>query len=392
MGNHAILSPSGASKWMNCPPSARIEEQLPENTSIYAEEGTLAHSINEITVQLELKKITKAQYKKKLAELQKVKSSEGEELYSPEMLDCAEEYLTVVMQKLTEARTIDPAAVIYTERKFDLSKYIPEGFGHVDCPIVADKVLFVIDYKHGKGVPVASGDNKQMKIYGLGAYLEFCDIFDIQELDLTIVQPRIDNTSSFRISVEELLQWAETELKQKAELAWEGKGEFNPGAHCQFCKARPTCRALANQQLELAQHEFADPTFLNDEEISDILSRKKLFEGWLTAVGDHALYEALHNHKVWPGYKLVEGISRRKYSDENAILDVLTQAGYEKDAVGKFKLLTITEMEKELSKKKFAELVGPLVVKPAGKPVLAPEDDKRPAFNSVAQAQADFAD
>lgn len=383
---HAILSPSGASKWMNCTPSARLEDSMPESSSIYADEGTLAHSINEITVQLELKMITKAAYKKKL------KAFQEHELYSDEMLECADEYLSIVMQKLTEARSKDPAAVIYLERKFDLSKYIPEGYGHVDCPIVADHILYVIDYKHGKGVPVASDKNKQMLIYGLGAYLEFSDIFDITELDLTICQPRIDNTSSFRITVKELLEWAEAELKPKAELAFEGQGEFVPGAHCQFCKVRATCRAHANMQLELAKHEFAEPVLLTDEEISDILSRKKLFEGWLTSVGDHALSEAVHNGKQWPGYKLVEGRSNRKYADEDAVLQVLTKNGYDKYDVGEFKLFGITAMEKELTKKKFAELLSPLVIKPAGKPVLAPADDKRPEYNTVAQAQADFSD
>jgi hypothetical protein len=384
MSDHAILSPSGASKWMNCTPSARLEDTQPESSSIYADEGTLAHSINEITAQLELKLITKAQYKKKLKEFQ------AHELYDNEMLECAEDYLSVVMQKLTEARTIDPAAVIYLEKKFDLSKYIPEGYGHVDCPIVADKVLFVIDYKHGKGVPVSSDYNKQMLIYGLGAYLEFCDVFDIEELDLTIVQPRINNTSSFRISVKELLAWADTVLKPTADKAFSGVGEFMPGTHCQFCKVRATCRAHAAMQMELAKHDFAEPVLLNDAEISDILSRKKLFEGWLTAVGDHALYEAVHNGKQWPGYKLVEGRSNRKYSDEDAVLNVLTSNGYQKYDVGKFKLFGITEMEKELTKKIFADLLSPLVIKPAGKPVLAPEDDKREVYNSVQQAQKDF--
>ena len=304
--SHAILAPSGASKWMACPPSARLEEMLPESNSIYSEEGTLAHEINDLTVNLSLGVVTKAKYKKELAKLKLKKSTEGEDLYSEEMLDCAAEYESIVMQQLTEARVMSKDAIIYVERKFDLSEYIPESKGHLDVSIIADKWLFIIDYKHGKGVPVSSVQNKQMLIYALGALLEFRDIYDIENIRMTIVQPRIDNNNSWEISVADLMQWVEMELKPAAALAWEGKGEFNPGNHCQFCKAKPTCKANFEKQMQLASMAFEDveaemdgitvnPALITDTDIAFILEREKVFTDWLGSVKTYALNEAVNN-------------------------------------------------------------------------------------------------
>lgn len=401
--SHAILAPSGASKWMACPPSAQLEATLPEVNTVYSEEGTLAHEVNDLTLHLALNNITKAKYKKDLGKLKLKKSSEGEDLYSDEMLDCAAEYEAIVMQQLTEARQISKDAIIYVERKFDLSQYIPESKGHLDVSIIADKWLFIIDYKHGKGVPVSSENNKQMLIYALGAYLEFQDLYDIENIRMTIVQPRIDNTSSWEISVADLMTWVEDELKPAADLAWKGEGEFNPGLHCQFCKAKPTCKANFDKQMEVAAVAFesvadelegdtVNPALITDQDIAFILDRQKVFEDWLGAVKAHALNEAVNNGKVWPGYKLVEGRSNRKYADPDAVLATLEGAGYKKYDVGEYKIYGITAMEKEISKKKFAELLSPLVVKPAGKPVLVPLDDKREPLNTAAAAAEAFKD
>lgn len=401
--SHAILAPSGASIWMACPPSARLQDSLPEVNTIYSEEGTLAHEINDLTLHLALGNITKVKYKKDLAKLKLKKSSEGEDLYSEEMLDCAAEYESIVLQQLTEARQISKDAIIYIERKFDLSQYIPESKGHLDASIIADKWLFITDYKHGKGVPVSSVQNKQMLIYALGAYLEFRDIYDIENIRMTIVQPRIDNNSSWEISVTDLMKWVEDELKPAADLAWKGEGEFNPGVHCQFCKAKPTCKANFDKQMQLAAMAFDDqeaeldgitinPALITDKDVAFILEREKIFIDWLGSVKAHALNEAVNNNKQWPGFKLVEGRSNRKYTDPDKILEVLESAGYKKYDVGEYKIFGITAMEKEITKKKFAELLSPLVVKPAGKPVLVPEDDKREALNTAEAAANAFKD
>lgn len=389
MSGHALLSPSASSRWLNCTPSARLESTMPETNSTYAEEGTLAHSIGELMIRLALGKVTKTAYKKELKVLQ------SHELYSEEMLDHCEEYSAIVMQKYTEAVTLDKAAVIDLEHKFDLSQYIPEGYGRVDNAILSAKKMFVIDLKYGKGVPVKSENNKQLMLYALGALLDWNHVFDIEEIELTIVQPRIDNTSSWTISVADLMHWADTELKEKAALAWEGAGEFMPGDHCQFCKVRATCRANANRQLEIARHEFRDPDLLEADEIADILGRAKMFDGWLTAVKDFALHQAVHAGVKWPGFKLVEGKSNRVFVGTDQVVEALETAGYKKDEVGAWEIFSITKLEKEvLGKKKFNELltIPKLVIKPKGKPTLAPADSKKPELNSLAQAQEEFND
>jgi hypothetical protein len=382
---HALLSPSAASRWLNCTAAPLLEAQLPETSSVAADEGTLAHILSELLLKRELGRVEKKAFKADLKQVQ------AHVLYAEEMLDYCTEDAAMTMQLYAEYLQAYPSAIIYLETEFDLSQYLPEGFGTCDRVIIAGHILHVIDLKYGKGVPVAAKDNKQLMLYALGAYLEFCYAYDITEIRMTIVQPRIENNSTASIGVADLMQWADTELKEKAAEAFTGPGTFVPGAHCQFCKARPTCRAHADHQLQLAAHDFADPPLLTPEEISDILQRAKSFEGWLTAVKDYALARALAGDH-WPGFKLVEGRSTRKYSSEGDVLTALTEAGYDKYAVGRFKLFGITEMTSELGKKKFSELIDPLTIKPAGKPVLVPESDKREPLNSIAQAQKDFAD
>lgn len=381
---HALLSPSSASRWLNCTPSARLEESFPDTTSEYAKEGTLAHTLGELLIRKELKLIGNIAFKKSL------KPISDNALYNDAMFDHADNYATFVIERLNDARARTKDALIFLEVKLDMSEYVKDGFGTGDVIIIADHVLDIIDLKYGKGVPVSAVENKQMMLYALGALKEYDYLYDINTVRMTIYQPRLDSVSTWEMEVDKLYEWANTELKPKAVLAYEGKGDFVPGNHCQFCKVRATCRAHADMNLELAKYDFTEPALLKDQEITDILDRAKVFENWLTAVKDYALSEAVNNGKEWPDYKLVEGRSNRKYSDEILVAKALTDAGYAEDVIYQKKLLGITAMESEIGKKSFTDLLKDFIVKPPGKPALVSITDSRPAYHSANAAKQDF--
>jgi hypothetical protein len=386
MSAHAVLSPSGAHRWLSCTPSARLEQQFPDKAGNVAREGTLAHSLGELILKLKLKKITKQVYQRDL------KKIESDELYDHAMQEHAESYSVFVLERFYEAQSHTKDAVIYLEHQLNLTEYVPEGFGTGDCVIIADGTMEIIDLKYGKGVVVIAENNKQMMLYALGALKDFDFVYDIDTVCMTIYQPRIDNFSTWKIRVDDLLTWAEMELKPKAALAFKGEGEFSPGTHCQFCKAKAVCKANADYNLQLAVYDFATPELLTDDEIADILERSSNFTNWLKSVNEYALSEAVLNGKKWPGYKLVEGRSNRTYSDEAAVAERLLEKGFAEDLIYKRELLGITAMEKVVGKKEFALHLSGLIIKPQGKPTLAPKSDKREELNSVEAAQKDFAE
>ena len=381
---HAILSASGAYRWLACPPSARLEEQFAETTSTYAEEGTLAHGIAEQKLRFLLKQISAQDY------AQALQIFEKNEFYSASMLDYIESYTSIVMEKVNEAKARSADAVVLLEQKLDFSDWVPEGFGTGDVVIISDGVLEIIDLKYGKGVPVSAEDNAQMRLYALGALATFDSLYDIQTVRMTVVQPRLDSVSSDEITAEMLYWWADTELIKRAQLAWEGKGEFQAGEHCRFCRARFNCRARAEANLELAKMEFKKPELLTDEEISEVLKQADELRAWVSDVFDYALVQARDHGKKFKGWKLVEGRSVRQYADEGKVAETLLKAGYKEEQIYEKKLWGITAMEKLLGKTLFNELLGGLVIKPPGKPTLVPEADKRPEINSIAAAMADF--
>jgi len=381
---HAVLSASSAYRWLACPPSARLEEQFEETTSTYAEEGTLAHSIAEQKLRFLLKQISAQDY------AQALQIFEKNEFYSASMLDYIESYTSIVMEKVNEAKARSADAVVLLEQKLDFSDWVPEGFGTGDVVIISDGVLEIIDLKYGKGVPVSAEDNAQMRLYALGALATFDSLYDIQTVRMTVVQPRLDSVSSDEITAEMLYWWADTELIKRAQLAWEGKGEFQAGEHCRFCRARFNCRARAEANLELAKMEFKKPELLTDEEISEVLKQADELRAWVSDVFDYALVQARDHGKKFKGWKLVEGRSVRQYADEGKVAETLLKAGYKEEQIYEKKLWGITAMEKLLGKTLFNELLGDLVIKPAGKPTLVPESDKRPEINSITAAVADF--
>lgn len=378
---HALLSASGAERWLNCTPSARLAESLEDTTSPYAAEGTLAHSIGELQLQLALKMITKRKYTSELKKLQ------AHEMYYEGMLDEVEDYTNYVLETYHEAINKSKDAFISLEERLDYSTYVPEGFGTGDCIIIADGEMEVIDLKFGKGVEVSPINNPQLKLYALGAYEKYGFIYGIEKITMTIAQVRLNNISSWTITASMLEEWADEELKPKAEEAYEGKGEVIPGPWCTFCKVRQICRARAEMNLGLYNKFKKDPKLLNVEDIAEILGQAADIQKWAKEMQDYALHEALKGTR-YPGFKLVEGRSNRRIEDEDGLAQVLLKEGYAEEKIYKPKALEgITNLEKVVGKKKFATLGEKFIVKPPGKPTLVSEDDKRPELDS---AEEDF--
>lgn len=385
-GTHALLSPSASSRWLICTPSAKLEAATGLTvSSVYADEGTLAHKLGELMIRYKLGWILTKPYQKEL------KAVTLDPLYTLEMYDHCENYATFVMERYTEALSHTKDALIFLEQKINLTDWIPEGHGTADVIIIANTIMDDIDLKYGKGVPVSAEDNPQMKVYGLGSLKEFDHLYSIEKVRLTIYQPRIDNISTWEIAAKELEKWGEETLKPRAALAFEGKGYFEPGSHCRFCKIKATCRANRDHQLEIARHEFKNPDLLEPADIADVLDRYDSFLNWIKAVEEYALHEAVSNGAKWPGYKIVEGRSVRVYSDESKVQEVLLANKMKPEEITKSKLLGITEMTKLLGMTDFNRLLSPLLIKPPGKPKLAPVSDKRPEFNSANAAREDFA-
>ncbi|WP_443660123.1 DUF2800 domain-containing protein [Clostridium algidicarnis] len=380
MAKHAILSASGASRWLACTPSARLEQNYPNSTSDFAREGTLSHELGELTLQKELKLISTRKYNSE------VKKIQANELYTADMPDYVDIYVDTCMEKVAEAKAKTPDAVISLEQRLNFSRWVPEGFGTGDMVVIADGTIEIIDLKYGKGVPVSAIGNKQMRLYALGAIAEYEFLYDIENVKMTIIQPRLDSISTDEIKAEDLLRWAEEELKPKAELAFKGEGEFCAGDHCGFCRAKAVCKARADKNMELAKYEFKESTLLEKEEIADILGKVKEFTKWAKDIEDYALQEAL-NGAEFPGWKVVEGRSNRKWTNEDKIGEILLGQGFLENIIYTKKLTGITNMETAIGKKEVVRLLGDYIEKPQGKPVLVVETDKRDVFNA---AEADF--
>ena len=364
---HALLSASSSHRWLHCPPSARLGENYEDKSSVFAAEGTDAHALCEYKLQ-------------KALGLKAENPTENLTWYNEEMEECANGYATYVMELFSEAKKNCTDPVVLIEQKLDYSKYVQDGFGTGDCIIIADGTLNIVDYKHGRGVEVSAVNNPQMKLYALGALGIFDSIYDIDTVTMTIYQPRIANISTYTITANELLDWAEDILKPAAELAFKGDGEFSCGEWCRFCKAKADCRERANANLELAKYDFQEPPLLTDDEVEVILGKLDAFISWANDIKDYAFKKALEG-KQWTDWKLVEGRSVRKYTDNGIVALAVENAGY--DPYEK-KLLGITEMQKMLGKEKFNEILGDFVIKPHGKPTLVPMSDKRKAINIAA--------
>jgi hypothetical protein len=379
MGKHAMLSASGASRWLACPPSALYEREFPESQSSYADEGTLAHELATILIGQKGWGINMDGPIKRIKE---------HELYSDEMMEYIDTYAEFVVNRFRDA---PEGAILCLEQLVSLETYIPKGYGTVDVGIPANRVLEVIDLKYGKGVPVHAEENPQAMTYALGLLDEYDLLYDIQLVRITIYQPRIDNVSTYEITAKNLKRWGYEVLKAGALKATVGEGEYVAGDHCRFCRARSMCKTAATYNLQLATRDFAPPQNVTDDQVVKILKRAASMKQWIKAVEEKALEMAVMQGKKWPGMKVVQGRSVRKYTDQGAIIENLKKAGIPEEEVVNKKLLGITEMSKKLTTLQFQQLVEPHVIKPPGKPTLVDESDKRPEFNSSEAAALDFA-
>lgn len=364
MGKHSILSPSGAHRWMNCTPSARLEQEFEENESEAAKEGTAAHALCEH----KLKKALHMRSKRPVSDYN-----------SDEMKECSDAYVDFVMEQYELAKQTCKDPVVLIEQKLDFSCYVQDGFGTGDCILISDDKLHIVDFKYGMGILVEAEENPQMKLYALGALEIYDALYDIKEVSMTIFQPRRENVSTWTISIDELKNWAEKELKPKAQMAYRGEGEYLPGEWCTFCRAAVRCRARAEEKLKLAQSEFKLPPLLTDTEIEEILSILPDLTKWGNEILAYATEAAVTHGKDWRGFKVVEGRSVRKYRDEDQVAEAAKEAGY--TDIYRKSLIPLTEMQKLMGKQKFEEVLGGLVFKPPGKPTLVPVADKRPAIN-----------
>lgn len=385
-GKHAYLSASAAARWGNCPGSAHLATLFPESHSLAASEGTLAHELAELMIG-----------EKDLGDL----PARVDKFYQEHpdlpgnfkvMKSIIEPYVDFVRAEFMKTKKEDGATVLSTEERVDFSEYVPEGFGTSDVIIVGDNKIEVIDLKYGKGVAVSAENNPQIRLYALGAIAAYDLVYDFHNVEMVIYQPRLDSVTSEIMSVEDLKAWAEEFIKPAAQEAMSDNPSYHPGEWCQshFCPAAGSCRARAEYFLALERHAGKEPGLLTDEELADCLTRVDALGDFSKRLGEYCLNEALSGHAI-PGWKIVEGRSVRKYTDEDQVAEVLKKNGYEEALLYERSLLGITKMEGLLGKKAFKQILesAGLVHKPAGAPKLAPDADKRPEYS---QAKADFED
>ena len=371
--DHALLSASSSHRWLNCNPSARLEREFSDRETTAAAEGTAAHALAE----------------HKLKRRLKLRNERPVSVFDTEEMEiCTDDYADFVMEQVTKERRRDPDTQVFIEQRLDFSCYVPEGFGTGDCLIVSKGRLHIIDLKYGMGLLVDSEENPQMKLYALAALTQYEEQYQIKKVKLTIFQPRRENVSTWETSVAKLKKWATKDLVPKAQRAFKGEGEYCPGEWCIFCKAAVKCRARAEDKLRLAQSEFKMPPLLTDAEIEDVLAKLPDIKKWADEIQEYALAKALAG-KEWAGFKLVEGRSVRKFTDERAVVKVANEAGYHD--IYKQTLISLTEMEKLMGKAEFSKVLGALVTKPQGKPTLVPDTDKRQAI-SVSNPKSEFSE
>ena len=377
---HALLGPSSASRWMACPPSVRLCEQFEDVESEYAKEGSLAHEIAELKVKklidpgLTPRKFTSA-----------MKKLKDKELYQEEMQGYTDEYVEFIQEQMYSYETTPHISV---EQKVDFSQYVPGGFGTADCILISNDTLHVIDFKYGKGVPVSVENNAQLLLYALGAYLAYEMIFPIEHIKMSIVQPRLTGIDTWECSLDYLLDFAK-KAQEKAVMALNSEGDFNCGEHCKFCKAKATCKARANANLELAKYEFKSVDLLTLEEIGEILQKAHDLDTWVKELEKYALAESLKGNNV-PGWKAVNGKGSRSFKNTDDAIKVLKENGIAEELLYERKYLTLAQMEKVIGKKDFNNLVGDLIVMNAGKPTLVGVSDKREAITNRIKAEDEF--
>lgn len=380
MSAHALLSPSSAHRWLNCLLAPRLEATLPSTTSVYAQEGTLAHTVCELMAKKYFNKISTSEFN------EGIKKAKAHKLWNKEMLSTAEQYADHLA---VQAMTFKHDPYIAMEVRVDISKYVPEAFGRCDCVMLGENTLIITDYKHGKGEKVLAEDNPQLKLYALGALEAYRPVFGntIEKIKICIDQPRIDAYEQWQCTVTELLQWGETEVKPKAQKAYMGIGSYNPGSWCRFCRANGLCKAQADYNVGVSiRYSTQNGALLSLDEIAWALKDGCNIVSWYKDLEKKSVELLLQGEKI-PGFKLVEGRSSRAWIDQDKALEALEINGIDRAVIYDNIPKTLTQLEKIVGAKKFKELVGEYVSKPPGKPTLALADDKRKEFSG---AVADF--
>lgn len=404
---HAVLGASSAKRWLTCTPSARLGERLTSRfgseSSPYAQEGTKAHALAEI-------KVRKAFYAADgmTTTVYSRMSEEEREAYTginafrydalrtelgdipSDMEHATDAYCDVVMEKYLSAKERDPSTRLLLEQRLDYSRWVPSGFGTGDCVIVSDSLLEVCDYKHGMGIPVDAVDNPQLRLYGLGAIDKFGQLYDFPAVRMTIIQPRLESVSEETLDRDALLDWAETEVRERAQLAWKGIGDFVPGDHCRFCPAKAVCSARVAEALKLFRYGFETPGLIPDEQVPGILETLDTAEAWIKDFRAYVEKQALNGQK-FPGWKLVRGKKpNRRWADPEEVRAQLLRAGYAPGQIETTSLKPVGEIEKTIGAKAFRALVGGLVAQGEGRLTLVPESDKRLEYASADAAFADL--
>lgn len=376
---HAKLSASGANQWLNCPPSIKSSEGVKDTSSEFAKEGTFAHELSELYFSNLYEDLSNADFK------QQLEQSKANEYYSEELREYVEQYVDIVEEKVNEAKAQDEP-ILFFEHRLDLTRYVPESFGTGDVIIYYNGTVEIVDLKFGKGVEVSALNNSQLRLYGLGAYELLKDFEDIHTIKMTIVQPRLNNISSESVDADDLVEWGLNTVKPQAIKAYNGVGEFHAGSHCRFCKIRHTCRARAEAN-DVNADDMKAPATLTDDELSELLHKLPDIKRWASDVEDYCREQALENNRNFDGWKVVEGRASRKYVDNVQVFERLKEH-YDPNEVSETKVLSISKLEKQIGKKKVAELLSDLVEKPQGKPTLVTEDDKRQPITD--SAESDF--
>lgn len=375
---HAILSASSAHRWLSCTPSALLETEFPDTTSEAAIEGTLAHEIGEIKARRALYQKSDAGYIAKNIATRELNKLRKDPIFKEEMEGFTDDYAAELDQR---ALSFDDRPYIALETKLDLSEWVPKGFGTADCVMIGGEKLLVADFKYGKGVRVSAENNPQMQLYALGALQKFSMIYDIKTVTMMIIQPRLSSSADlWEESVEDLLKFGQF-VKAQAELAIKGEGNFHPGEEeCRFCRARQTCRARADYNIQMYFGDVGKlPPLISDEEVGNYLAKGEDVAKWLKDLQDYALSTCLAGGNI-PGYKAVEGRGSRSWSDQEKAFKALMDGGVPEAVMYERKALTLAALEKVVGKKEFNELAGDWIIKDPGKPTLVKESDKRPAI------------
>lgn len=378
--DHALLSPSSSKRWLNCPPSARLAESVENRSSVYADEGTLAHEIAQNALELWDRDL----YYPETDELPVPDDLARSPYFSEDMVRHVGSYVDFVVNEFHAMHKEETGGNVtgYWEATFDLSKYIPESFGSSDATLLSPTILHVIDLKYGAGVKVSAQGNTQLMIYALGMLntIPEAQRGDIKEVRMSIVQPRLDHYDTFTMSANDLLVWGEKVLKPKAKVAWEGGGEQKIGDHCQFCPLKAQCRA----QYDAITSDFdeeCEPLLMTDEEIVEMIGKIDRYRSWINSF-DQFVYQEAMNGRKWTGYKLVEGRSSRKITDPDKVRNELLDE-YLEDEIMNISLKGITDLEKLLGKKVFAARFGRYLQSQPGAPKLVPESHPGTEYNSL---------